>query len=160
MTSRAPRVLRKRLYPYVARELGDRLAQYCAAGALTESGVVEAALRQYLDRTSDATLLLRRLDRLGRAVARLERDLALQSEAFAVFVQIWFAHTPAMAADSRKKAQAADEERYEKYVNYVAEQYSGGHRFLDDLARETLADDEELAAAASESGRPSAEDCG
>jgi hypothetical protein len=148
MTSGRPRLLRKRLHPYVARELRDRLAQYCAAGDVTESAVVEAALRQYLDRTSDATLLLRRLDRLGRAVARLQRDLALQSEAFAVFVQVWFAHTPAMAADSRTPAQAAAEQRYEKFVDYVAEQFSGGHRFLDDLSRETLADEGELAAAA------------
>lgn len=144
----AARILRRRLYPYVTRELGDRLAQYCAAANATESAVVEAALRQYLDRTSDATLLLRRLDRLGRAVARLQRDLELQSEAFAVFVQVWFAHSPTLPADARRAAQAAAEERYEKFVNYVAEQFSSGHRFLDDLPRQTLATDQELASAA------------
>lgn len=141
------RNLRRRLYPYVTRELGDRLAQYCAASNTTESAVVAAVLRQYLDKTGDATLLLRRLDRLGRAVARLQRDLELQSEAFAVFVQVWFAHSPTLPADSRRTAQAAAEERYEKFVHYVAEQFSSGHRFLDDLPRETLVDDAELVAA-------------
>jgi hypothetical protein len=148
MIGGAGRAVRRRLYPYVLREIGDRLASYCAATDTTESAVVEAALRQYLDKTSDASLLLRRMDRLGRAVERLQRDLDLQSEAFAAFVQLWFAHTPPVAPEARKAAQAAAEERYEKFVNYVASQFSSGHRFLDDLARETLADEGDLAAVA------------
>jgi hypothetical protein len=38
--------------------------------------------------------LLRRLDRLGRHATRLERDINAMAEAFAVFVQLWFAQDP------------------------------------------------------------------
>ncbi|HEV3193039.1 MAG TPA: hypothetical protein VGY54_21175, partial [Polyangiaceae bacterium] len=59
----------------VRRELAKRLAEYSAASGVASSTVVQAALQQYLDRTSDTALILRRLDRLGRADARAHRDL-------------------------------------------------------------------------------------
>jgi hypothetical protein len=37
------------------------------------------------------------------------------------------------------------ESRYEQFVRHVAEQFSAGGRFLDDLPRESIADDAELA---------------
>jgi hypothetical protein len=106
------------------------------------------------------TLFLRRLDRLGRALARTQRDLELHSEAFAVFVKIWFAHTPSVAPDARKAAQTLAESRYRQFVDYVAQQFTGGRRFIDDLPRECLADEHELSAlAATEPGaRPETPD--
>ena len=139
---------RVRLQPYVDVEVSKRLDRFCAATDSTVSAVVLAAVRQYLDGTSDATLVLRRLDRLGRAVARSQRDLEFLSEAFAVFLRVWFAHTPNIPEDSKKAARANAEGRYKQFVEHVAEQFSGGHRFLDDLPYETIGDDAELTAAA------------
>ncbi|MGA3124855.1 MAG: hypothetical protein ABSF69_29260 [Polyangiaceae bacterium] len=124
---------RVRLQPYVEGALAERLEQFCAAADATESAVVVAAIRQYLDGTSDATLYLRRLDRLGRALARSQRDVELLSEAFAVFVRVWFAHTPVVPESGKKSARAGAEIRYRQFVEHVAEQFSGGRRFLDDL---------------------------
>ena len=98
---------RVRLQPYVDGALAERLDQFCAATDVTVSAVVVAAIRQYLDGTSDATLVLRRLDRLGRALARNHRDVELLSEAFAVFVRVWFAHTPVIP-ESGKKLRAGE----------------------------------------------------
>jgi hypothetical protein len=47
-------------------------------------------------------------------------------------------------ARSRQAARATAEGRYKKFVEYVAEQFSGGHRFLDDLPKEMVANDVEL----------------
>jgi hypothetical protein len=52
---------------------------------------------------------MRRLDRLGRALERTQRDEELQTEAFAVFVKIWFAYIPTIPQDSRKAALASAE---------------------------------------------------
>ena len=139
---------RVRLQPYVEGALAERLEQFCAATDVTVSAVVVAAIRQYLDGTSDAALYLRRLDRLGRAVARSQRDLEFLSEAFAVFLRVWFAHTPNIPDDGKKAARANAEGRYKQFVEHVAEQFSGGRRFLDDLPYETIGDDAELTAAA------------
>jgi len=139
---------RVRLLPYVDPALAQRVDQFCAATDVTVSAVVAAAIGQYLDGTSDATLVLRRLDRLGRAVARNHRDVELLSEAFAVFVRLWFAHTPAIPEAAKGSVRASAESRYRQFVEHVAEQFSGGHRFLDDLPHEAIGDEGELAAVA------------
>jgi hypothetical protein len=135
---------RVRLQPYVDPALALRLEAYCAATNITESAVTTAALRQYLDRTGDMTLILRRLDRLGRAVARHHRDLELLSEAFATWVQIWFAYVPDIPDDAKPAARASAGARYRKFVEHVAQVFSRGQRFLDDLPREEIANDAEL----------------
>jgi hypothetical protein len=101
-------------------------------------------LRQHLDGTSDRTLLFRRLDRLGRAVERSHRDVELLAEAFAVFVGVWFAHTQSVPEEDKKFARRDAEDRYNKFVEHVGQQYAGGRRFLDDLPRESVADTAEL----------------
>jgi hypothetical protein len=135
---------RVRLLPYVPVELAERVVHVCSSSGVTESAVVEGALRQYLDGTGDKALLLRRLDRLGRAVERDHRELELLSEAFAVFIRLWFAHTPRVPDDAKSSARLSAESRYKQFVEHVAQQFSGGRRFLDDLPREMIADDAKL----------------
>lgn len=138
------RARRVRLQPYVQPELSERLSAFCAAAGATESAVVQAALRQYLDHTGDTTLVLRRLDRLGRAGARTQRDLELLSEAFSIWLRLWFAHTPSIPQDAKASARMTAESRYRQFIDHLAEQFAGGKRFLDDLPRERLADEAEL----------------
>ena len=145
---------RVRLHPYVDREVAKRLVEYSAASGIASSTVVQAALRQYLDRTSDTTLILRRLDRLGRADARAHRDLELLSEAFAVWVKVWFAHTPCITDDAQESARRTAESRFAQFIEHVVERFTGGHRFLDDLPREGLADEVELENVAAEMPLP------
>jgi hypothetical protein len=152
--TKLPRNERVRLHPYVDRELAKRLAEYSAASGIASSTVVQAALRQYLDRTSDTALILRRLDRLGRADARAHRDLELLSEAFAVWVRLWFAHTPGITDDAKESARRTAERRFAQFVEYVVERFTGGHRFLDDLPREVLADEVELSSLAAQRRAP------
>ena len=135
---------RARLVPRVSAELAERLANVCASSNVTQTAVIETALRQHLDGTSDRTLMFRRLDRLGRAMERSQRDLELFAEAFSVFVRLWFAHTRSVPEDDKKGARRDAEQRYLKFVEHVGQQYSGGGRFLDALPRESLADDAEL----------------
>jgi hypothetical protein len=143
--NRIARHERVRIHPYVDRELAKRLVEYSAASGIASSTVVQAALRQYLDRTSDTTLILRRLDRLGRADARAHRDLELLSEAFAVWVKVWFANTPCITDDTKESARRTAESRFAQFIEHVVERFTGGHRFLDDLPREVIADEVELA---------------
>jgi len=146
---------RARLVPRVSAELAERLANLCASSNVTQTAVVETALRQHLDGTSDRTLMFRRLDRLGRAMERSQRDLELFAEAFSVFVRLWFAHTRSVPEDDKKGARRDAEQRYLKFVEHVGQQCSGGRRFLDDLPRESLADDAELAVLAESGSGPS-----
>jgi hypothetical protein len=145
---------RPRIQPYLAPELHSRFLQYCAAKRQTESAVITAALTHYLDETRDHLLVLRRLDRLGRAEERTQRDLELVSAAFGLFLQFWFAHTPTISSDARDAARRNAASRYKQFVEHLAEQFGRGRRFIDDLPKELLADDRELEAIARAADHP------
>jgi len=138
-----------RIRPYLSPTLHKRFKRYCKAHGHSESSVTEAALLEYLDETKDMTLLLRRLDRQQRMIGQLQRDFNVLSEAFGVYVQLYFAHTPEVETHSKEAAKHQGLKRYNQFVDYVAQQYSGGHRFINDLA-EDVADPSELAAIVAE----------
>jgi hypothetical protein len=141
---------RVRVQAYVEPELARRLVQRRMTMGAPESGIVRSSLVQYLDGSSDMDLLLRRLDRLGRADKRLQRDLELLSESFGAFLRTWFAHTPALPDDANGFARATAERRYRQLIEHVGQRFSGGRRFLDDLPHESIADAAELDAVRSE----------
>jgi predicted DNA-binding protein len=145
---------RVRIHPYVEAELAEQLAAFSAASGLTSSMVVQEALRKHLDRTGDLTLLFRRLDKLGRAVDRVHRDLEFLSEGFAVFVRLWFAHTPDIEASAKDTARRSAESRFGKFIEYVVERFADGDRFFDDMPREVLAEEIELEKLAREASPP------
>jgi predicted DNA-binding protein len=135
----------RRIQAYLSTELRARLAKYCVVAGATESAVVRDAVQEHLDGVSDRVLIMKRLDRLARATERTHRDLQILSVAFGVFVRSWFAHMPGVPQAERKAAQTAGESRYRQFMDYVAEQFAAGKRFIDDLPQERIADDAELA---------------
>jgi len=141
---------RKNIHPYLSPELFKSFKGYCNSRNISQSSVVEAALQEYLDENSDIRLLLRRLDRQGRHLDRVERDLTALAEAFGVFVQLWFAHTPRLGDEDKKGAEKEAWNRYSQFVDYVARQLGGGHRFINDLVEDVLGDEEELKKAVSD----------
>jgi hypothetical protein len=134
--------------------MGQRLKEFSAAKGLTEGAVVHAALEQYFEGTGDGALLFRRLDRLGRAIDRCQRDLELVAETLGTFIQLWLAHTPQIPDDGKVSARTSAHARFQQFVTHLSERFSGGHRFLDDLPREDLADEAELDEAASTGTHP------
>ena len=123
------------LQAYVAIDLKRRLHDHVKRGkGRTLSSVVEAALIAYFDDATDTDTLYRRLDRHARLLGKVSRDQDLLNEAFAVFVQLWFAHTPRVAASERDSAQRFAAQRFEQFVTHVAREFASGHRFVDDLA--------------------------
>jgi len=142
---------RKNIHPYLSPELYAQFKAYCKRINATESSVIGSALKEYFDDSSDMKLLLRRLDRLGRHATRLERDINAIAEAFAVFMQLWFSHTPSIGENEKDAARREAWNQYQKFVEYVATHMAGGHRFIDDLVQDTIADEDELHQAVSSS---------
>jgi hypothetical protein len=106
--------------------------------------VFEAALGQYMDGTNDMTLVMRRIDRLGRALERTNRNIDLLSVAFGAFVHLWLGHAPSIPEDRLSAARAKAEGAYRKFLELVAAQFSEGRRFIDDLPKEAIANEAEL----------------
>ena len=155
--NRAPTKLAgTRFHVRVSAHTRKRLAEHCTARGISSRVGLEAAITEYLDDIGDPTLLMRRLDRLGRAIARTQRDLEIFMESFMVFVKLWFAHTPPVAEDQKPAAQASAEARHKQFVIYVSDLLARGHRAFDDFPREPIADLQELAAIIALDGAPKA----
>jgi hypothetical protein len=130
---------RVRLHPYVDVEIAQQLALRCAASGATVGAVVQAALEEHLERTGVLTDIMTRLERIGRRVERTHRDLELFMEAFGVWVKIWFAHNPRIHADDLDLVRREAESRFAEFVEDVAQEYSSGHHFLEELGGAVLA---------------------
>jgi hypothetical protein len=146
---------RQPIKTYVPLDLRQRLRQYAAKKGVSESAVNHAALERYLEEGTHEPSVLRKLERIERNQERHWRDLDLFAEAFAVFVQIWFAHTPRLPESDRPLAQDSALRRFREYAEHVGDKMADGERFLAVLAREGGTDVDQ--AAASEAPRPPSE---
>jgi hypothetical protein len=142
--SKVPKDRSSRVWTRLSVALRERITGYCAASGIAERTVFEAALGQYIDGTSDMALVMRRIDRLGRALERTHQTLDVLSGAFGAFVQLWLAYAPNMPEERLQAARAKAEGGYRKFLEHVAAQLSEGRRFIDDLPKEAIANDAEL----------------
>ncbi len=123
----------------VPTDLGDLLAREARGRGVTQSALVEAALRAHLtpeaaDRR-DAVLLCR-LDRVTRSLGRLSRDHVIISETLALFIRYFLVVTPPVPEDDQEAARALGLERFEYFVTQLAERVAGGRTLLDDILNE------------------------
>ncbi|MCY1003941.1 hypothetical protein OWM54_43035 [Myxococcus sp. MISCRS1] len=150
-TERKPtpgKLKRKKIHPYVPAEQAMAVKTYAALKRVSESSVVSAALAQYLAGTSDATLLLKRLNRLQNKLTAIEALMNLLSESFALYVEIYFAHTPTIhGEDAKATARSASAARFADFIDALAQRMSTTNRFASEVLP-VLADQDELAAAA------------
>jgi len=128
---------RTRIHPYVVPDIARRLTAYCAAKGLTESAAVQAAVEQYLDGGErEGALILRRLDRLGRASAQHQRDLEILSEGFAVFFQLWAMYVPNYSKAESDAASRRAGQLFDQYIGIVSRQLAAGPRFASRVVKE------------------------
>lgn len=148
----------KQIHPYLDHKLHQRFKRYCAANGQTESSVIEAALTEYLDDAKDTTLILRELGRVRRAIGRLERDSTVIAESLGVYTQLWFAHTPQLPDGQKEAAQALAWDRYQQYVQFVADELDRGHRFIADVVSENIINPDDIRDAVAEEAHKEKED--
>jgi hypothetical protein len=126
---------RTQVHPRLTAELGKRLRDFAKGKGASHGSVVQDALTAYFDGSSDSAVVLRRLDRLYRYFARVQRDVNVLAEAFSVYVQVWLAHTPRIEEPDRAKAESTALARFEQFAEHVATRVGSGKWMLDELAR-------------------------
>jgi hypothetical protein len=127
---------RQLLKSYLPAQLRKRIRQYAAKKGVSESAVANAAILRYLDDANDGPLILRKLQRIDRNLERSRRDGDVLSEAFAVFVQLWFAHTPRLVESEMGSAETSALKRFREFADHVSDKIAGGASFISDLLRE------------------------
>jgi hypothetical protein len=131
------------IHPRLPRELVGRMRGYASGKGASQSAVIQTALEKYLADANDATMVIRRLDRVSRAVGGLRRDVGVVADALGVFVQVWLAHTPRIADADRPGAEKAAHARFAQFTEHVASRFASGRSFMSELVRDADLDDPE-----------------
>jgi predicted DNA-binding protein len=129
------------VHAFIEDDLYKRLKAYTGRRGLADAAVIEEAIKQHLDQSTDAALIMRRLDRSGRRIDKIRGDLEMLTEFMSLWVRLWFAHTPRVADAQKGAAQADAAKRYEQFLAFVTKRLSSPQRLaLELLGEEQLAD--------------------
>lgn len=118
---------------FLPKPLSDRLEALSTKPGATKSAILEDAVTAWLNKRGASELEDRfsiRLDRLTRAIGRVERDSNVILETLALFIRFELAiQTPLAENDHAGRALGA--KRFEAFVTQVGRQVSVGRRTLD-----------------------------
>lgn len=128
-----------RLNIYFDPRLTNELETLAARRKVSKSAIVEAALASYLSpdgADQKEAAIVRRLDRLTRAIERLERDQTISTEAVALFVKFWLTTTPPLPDTMRNAAQAKGRERYDGFVEALGRRLAKGSTLTKEISED------------------------
>lgn len=132
--------MRDRLNLSLPAELIGRINDIADRKRVTRSAIVEAAVESFLSpdhADMQEAALTRRLDRLSRQVARLERDQRITTETLALFVRFWLTITPPIGPEVQASAQAKGRERFDGFVETLGKRVQKGRWFADEVVGDT-----------------------
>lgn len=127
---------RSQIHAFIDDDIYERLKALTARRGLSDCSVIETALKQYLDQSSDAALIMRRLDRSGRRVEKIRSDVEILTEFVSLWARLWFAHTPQIADSQKTTAKLQAARRYQEFLGYVEKRLAGSNRLATDLVGE------------------------
>lgn len=128
--------MRDRLNASLPVSLIAQVTELADRKRVSRSSVVEAALESFLSPDTaqmQEAALTRRLDRLSRQVARIERDLGISAETLGLFVRFWLTVTPPVPTEGYAAAQAKGRERFDGFVTTLGKQLQSGRSFLREI---------------------------
>lgn len=124
-------------------ELVRLVAERARQKRVTRTDIVEAALASLLSADHEERLeavLTKRIDKLTRGLDRLEWNLDLSNEAFALFVRFWLTSTAPLPDAAMPAAQATGRKRWEGFVDSLSRRMEAGSRLSDELSRDLSGD--------------------
>ena len=137
--ARLPRRARRgrtQVHAFIEDDVYKRMKAYSGRRGLADGAVIEEAIKQHLDQSTDAALIMRRLDRSGRRIDKIRVDVEMLTEFMSLWVRIWFAHTPRIADAQKGAAQTEAAQRYEQFLAFVTKRLTGTQRLAADLLGE------------------------
>lgn len=117
------------------------LADYAARRDQPQSLIAEAAIASFLSPDAEEqreAAVIKRLDKLDRRIARMERDVGITVETMAVFIRFWLATTPALPDSVTQAARAKAGERYEAFVAALGRRLAKGPRLLQEISEDDV----------------------
>ena len=130
---------KKRLSVYLDPDLMRLLADFADRREQSRSLVAEAAIASFLSPDADErqeAATAKRLDRIDRNIQRLERDVGIANEAFAIFVRFWLASTPSLPETAQAAARAKASERYDGFLDALGRRLAKGPKLRQEISED------------------------
>lgn len=127
---------KKRLSIYLDPNLSHRLADHAGRREQSRSMIAEAAIASFLSPDADErreAALAKRLDRIDRNIQRLERDIGIANEAFAIFIRAWLTSTASLPEVAQASARAKGGERYDRFLEALGRRLANGPRLRQEV---------------------------
>ncbi|RJE84208.1 CopG family transcriptional regulator [Paracoccus onubensis] len=131
---------KKRLSVYLDPDLMLLLADYADRRVKSRSLVAEAAIASFLSPDADErqeAALSRRLDRIDRNIQRLERDIGIANEAFAIFVRSWLTATAPLPEAAQAAARAQGGQRYDRFLEALGRRLVRGPKLRQEVPEDS-----------------------
>ncbi|MDF3625955.1 ribbon-helix-helix domain-containing protein [Acetobacteraceae bacterium LMG 32668] len=150
--------VRRRMNVYFESDLLKQVALLAARQKVSQSAVIEMAVRSFL--TGDIAgqqeaALIRRLDHLSRQMDGLDEDLSVMGETLALYVRAWMNAQLPLPPDAQEAAKARGRERYQNFLAILLRHLATGDRFLKERSRDIAAVREQRAVDANGAGESS-----
>lgn len=128
--------MRDRLNLTLPTEMIGRINELAERKRLPRSAIVEAAVASFL--SPDAldqreAAFTRRLDKLARQMARVERYQRITADMLALFVRFWLTITPPLPEDAQSTAQIKGRERFDGFIQTLGRQLQKGRSVLQEI---------------------------
>ena len=115
--------MRKRHALYLSEAMTERLELMAETHRLSKSEILERALQVYLTQDADgqpSNLCGLQQEQNGKALKRLERDVAIATELLATFVGYFLTITPPLPASETEAARALGRLRFDQVIAGIA----------------------------------------
>jgi hypothetical protein len=107
---------------YIAQERG-----------VTEGSVVEAALRDYLGKTENEDILLRKSDKISRQIERFRREQRALMEVLSSFIRVYLTHSQDIPESEKPNAELKGTRKFARFMELVAKTLDESKPFFDEL---------------------------
>lgn len=127
---------KKRLSIYLDSDISHRLADHAGRREQSRSTIAEAAIASFLSPDAEErreAAIAKRLDRIDRIIQRLERDVGIANEAFAIFMRAWLTSTAVLPETAQAAAHAKGGERYDKFLEALGRRLAKGPRLRQEV---------------------------
>jgi hypothetical protein len=131
----------KRLNIYLSPEMSKRISSFSREKNLRKTSIVDMALQNFFSPESAdqrEAAISRRLDRLSRHTQRLERNIAISTEALALYVKFWLTVTPDLSPDAHSSAQLKGKEKYEAFLEALGGRIKKGRLLVNEIPQDVF----------------------
>ena len=100
---------------------------------VTDGSIIEAALREFLGKTEQEEILLKKMDRISRQLEKMRRENKAMIEVLSSFIRVYLTHERDIPEAEKANAEIKGARRFVRFMDLVASELDKNKPFFDEL---------------------------